>query len=247
MQPEYARTLAQTAYLWGWPMVNMMNRRAMFAQAPHPGRLNGVVPVAPPVRSRMLYRLRRSCGNLCHLSRTRTLSMVSASSSRQGARRDRAGAGLRRPLLGLCALRCAHRPDRQLGKPYKYQARILSARRSEVERQKPAGIAGVSVLPPRSPMPFRAVFQDDTAEDRRAIQPAINQIVFYPLKDFTGKMKTIEWSKAPNIPGPKSTGEETKWVVPEKFFDELGDRSRHRTAAVRRRGDVCAVAPDCST
>src|SRR5262249_44742531 len=64
---------------------------------------------------------------------------------------------------------------------------------------------------------------DDTPEDRKAIQPVINQIVAYPLKDFTGEMKTIEWSKAPIIPGPKSDGGgETKWVVPEKFFDELG-------------------------
>jgi hypothetical protein len=63
---------------------------------------------------------------------------------------------------------------------------------------------------------------DDTAEDRKAIQPLINQIVFYPLKDFDGKMKTKDWSKAPAIPGPKSEGgAETKWVVPEKFFDQL--------------------------
>src|SRR5262249_24334141 len=35
--------------------------------------------------------------------------------------------------------------------------------------------------------------------------------------------KTIDWKNAPTIPGPKSQGKsETKWVVPEKFFDELG-------------------------
>jgi hypothetical protein len=67
------------------------------------------------------------------------------------------------------------------------------------------------------------VFQDDTPEDKTAIQPVISQIVAYPLKDFTGKMKTIEWSKAPTIPGPASSGEETKWVVPEKFFDQFGE------------------------
>jgi hypothetical protein len=51
----------------------------------------------------------------------------------------------------------------------------------------------------------------------------INQIVAYPLKDFDGKMKSKEWSKAPAIPGPKSEGGgETAWVVPEKFFDQLG-------------------------
>jgi hypothetical protein len=36
-------------------------------------------------------------------------------------------------------------------------------------------------------------------------------------------MKSKDWSQAPAIPGPKSAdGGETKWVVPEKFFDQLG-------------------------
>jgi hypothetical protein len=65
---------------------------------------------------------------------------------------------------------------------------------------------------------------DDTDEDRTAIQPVINQIVAYPLKDFVGKFKTADWKNAPAIPGPKSAGGgETKWVVPEKFFDQLGE------------------------
>src|SRR5262245_55322145 len=63
---------------------------------------------------------------------------------------------------------------------------------------------------------------DDTPEDRKDIQPVINQIVFYPLKDFDGKVKTRDWSKAPTIPGPRSEGGgETNWVVPENFFDQL--------------------------
>jgi hypothetical protein len=31
--------LALTAYLWGWPLVNMANRAAAFAKAPEPGLL----------------------------------------------------------------------------------------------------------------------------------------------------------------------------------------------------------------
>jgi hypothetical protein len=52
----------------------------------------------------------------------------------------------------------------------------------------------------------------------------INQIDIYPLTDFDGQMKTTDWSKLPALPGPASDAEggETKWVVPEKFFDELG-------------------------
>ena len=63
---------------------------------------------------------------------------------------------------------------------------------------------------------------DDTPEDRTAIQSVINQVVFYPLSAFDGRMKTIEWAQAPALPGPAAEGGgETKWVVPEKFFDQL--------------------------
>ena len=63
---------------------------------------------------------------------------------------------------------------------------------------------------------------DDTPEDHTAIQSVINQVVFYPLSEFDGKMKTKDWSKLPHFPAPKSSGPgETKWVNPETFFDEL--------------------------
>ena len=38
---------------------------------------------------------------------------------------------------------------------------------------------------------------NDTDEDRAAIQPVINQIVVYPLPEFDGEMKTIDWSERP--------------------------------------------------
>jgi hypothetical protein len=38
-------------------------------------------------------------------------------------------------------------------------------------------------------------------------------------------MKTIEWAKVPNIPAPPADASsgETKWVVPEQFFDQFGE------------------------
>lgn len=54
MQPDYARTIAQMAYVWGWPIVNMINRRAAITQAPQPGHLNGVLPAAPRGQIAML-------------------------------------------------------------------------------------------------------------------------------------------------------------------------------------------------
>src|SRR5689334_14184870 len=60
------------------------------------------------------------------------------------------------------------------------------------------------------------IFKDDTAEDTRAIQPVLGQIMFYPLSRFDGKMKTKDWSKIPHFPVPSTSEKgETKWVVPE--------------------------------
>ena len=47
MPKDYVAVVGSNAYLWGWPMVNQINRRASFAKAPEPGRLGGVLPIAP--------------------------------------------------------------------------------------------------------------------------------------------------------------------------------------------------------
>ena len=44
------------------------------------------------------------------------------------------------------------------------------------------------------------IFKGDTAEDTKAVQPLINQVVFYPLSTFDGTMKTVDWSKVPHVP-----------------------------------------------
>ena len=88
--------------------------------------------------------------------------------------------------------------------------------------EKPEGVTAVVRSSTELANAIPRIFQDDTPEDKQAIQPLINQVVAYPLKEYDGKMKTVDWSKVPTIPGPKSSGgEETKWVVPEKFFDQL--------------------------
>ena len=54
MHEQYVKTIGRMAYVWGWPMVNSFNRRTAITQAPEPGRLGGVVPVAPRGRLSML-------------------------------------------------------------------------------------------------------------------------------------------------------------------------------------------------
>src|SRR5438270_460984 len=67
------------------------------------------------------------------------------------------------------------------------------------------------------------VFMDDTDSDRAAIQPVINQVMAYPLGEYTGAMRTTDWRAAPIFPaGDATTGnQETQWVDPGQFFTEL--------------------------
>jgi hypothetical protein len=90
------------------------------------------------------------------------------------------------------------------------------------KNQPPAGITAVFRSPTDLACVFPRAFQDDTPEDKAAIQSILSQIVVYPLSEFDGKMKTKDWKNAPAFPTPPGQGTgETKWVVPEKFFDEL--------------------------
>ena len=88
------------AYVWGYPMVNAHNRRAAFAEAPEPGLLGGVVPVAPVGYNQMLtdYLKPDQTFIVCPEPGRRVRGGIHR--ARQGADGD-SGAGLRRPLLRL--------------------------------------------------------------------------------------------------------------------------------------------------
>jgi len=222
MFPDYAKAIAQMAYIWGWPLINQINRKAAITQAPQPGHINGVLPAAPRGQIGMLADYIEpsetfvTCPNqdvvyglgFFSLDEEPVVAQVPEFGDRfwvyslYDARTDQFG---------------------ELGKPYNSKPGFYLLVGPNWRGLKPSGITAVIRCSTTLANAIPRVFQDDTPEDKKAIQSVLNQIVFYPLKDFTGKMKTIEWSKAPSIPGPKSTGEETKWVVPEKFFDQFGE------------------------
>jgi hypothetical protein len=114
-----------------------------------------------------------------------------------------------------------------IGKPYGTKPGFYLLAGPRWNGLKPDGVTDILRASTSLANAIPRIFQDDTPEDKKAIQSVINQVVFYPLKDFTGEMKTIEWAKVADIPTPPSEGGaeggETKWVIPEKFFDQFGD------------------------
>jgi hypothetical protein len=85
----------------------------------------------------------------------------------------------------------------------------------------PAGINAVVRSSTELAFSIPRIFKGDSAEETEAVQPLINQVAFYPLSQFDGKMKIRDWRSLPSWPTPPGVVGETKWVVPEKFFDQL--------------------------
>lgn len=222
MHPEYAKAVARMAYIWGWPLMNQHNRRIAITQAPHPGRLNGVLPAAPRGQIGMLNdyidpgQTFVTCPNQDVVYGLGFFTL------------DEEPVVVQVPDFGDRFWVYAAYDGRidqfaEIGKPYGSKPGFYLFVGPNWKGQAPAGINSVVRSSTEFANLIPRVFMDDTAADRKAIQPILNQIVVYPLKDFDGKMKTIDWAKAPSIPGPKGDGTETKWVVPEKFFDQFGD------------------------
>jgi hypothetical protein len=51
---EFVELVGRFAYLWGWPLVNNLNRALAVADLPEPGRIGGVIPASPPGQVSML-------------------------------------------------------------------------------------------------------------------------------------------------------------------------------------------------
>jgi hypothetical protein len=219
MHKEYVKTIGRMAYVWGWPLVNSFNRRAGITQAPEPGRLGGVVPVAPRGRIGMLNDYVQPAQSFVACPNQDVAYGLGFFSL------DDEPAVIQVPDFGdrfwVYALYDA-RTDQfgQLGKPYGTKPGFYLLAGPKWEGEAPEGITAVIRSPTEYAMAGPRIFLDDTDEDRTAIQPLVNQITAYPLAEFDGKMKIIDWDDVPSFPAPEIEGER-KWVIPERFFDQL--------------------------
>jgi hypothetical protein len=220
MTPEYVATVGRFAYIWGWPLVNNLNRSLALKDLPGPGRMGGVTPVSPPGHVSMLSDYIQPDQHIITCPNQDTVY----------------GAGYQHVDTIPVVVQVPNFGDRffvyqiadartnafgGIGKQYSTKPGFYAIVGPNWKGNIPTGITEVFHSPTDLVVVLPRIFQDDTPEDKAAIQPLISQVVAYPLSQFDGKMKTMDWKNSPVFPAPPSTGGETKWVDPEKFFDQL--------------------------
>ncbi|MGW4350597.1 DUF1254 domain-containing protein [Nocardia sp. NPDC004582] len=217
----YVETVARFAYVWGWPMVSMINRRTGLTSVPEPGLRGGVLPNAP---------LGRVCMMTDYIAPSQRFVACTNQDVLYGfgfGSIDEQPAVFQIPDFGdrfWVAAAWDHRTDSfaRLGKQYGTQPGFYAVVGPNWKGTLPQGITGSF----RSPTALAAfcprVFIEDTPEDRAAVAELIKQVNIYPLDEFDGTVQRYDWAAVPSFPAPDTGGSgEIHWVDPGSFFDQL--------------------------
>ena len=225
MTKEYVQSVGRMAYVWGYALVNSHNRRAAFAYVTSqngnvPGWNGGALPMAPIGQLSMLND---------YIKPEQTFVACPNQDVAYGAgfaALDKEPMVFQVPDFGdrfwVYALYDARTDEfAQIGKPYGTKPGFYMIVGPNWKGEAPAGINAVVRSSTELVFIVPRIFKGDNAADSAAVKPVINQIVAYPLSQFDGKVKTIDWSKVPHFPAPPGAAGETKWVQPEKYYDQL--------------------------
>jgi len=225
MTKEYVQMVGKMAYVWGYAMVNSHNRRAAFAYVTGqngnvPGWNGGALPMAP---------LGYDCMLTDYIKPEQTFVACPNQDVVYGAgffELNKEPVVFQVPDFGdrfwVYALYDARTDEfAEIGKPYGTKPGFYLMVGPNWKGATPAGITAVVRSSTELAFVAPRIFKGDNAEDSKAIQAVLSPIMFYPLSKFDGKMKSTDWSKMPSFPVPAGPGGETKWVQPEKYYDQL--------------------------
>ncbi|MEM8606084.1 MAG: DUF1254 domain-containing protein [Myxococcota bacterium] len=224
LSAEAAEASATKAYMWGWPMANMLTRNHRVRLVPKPGHLMGIAPVAPIGRAAMLADYIKpdqkfvACPNQDVVYGFGMMEL------------DQSPVVIQVPDFGdrywVYAIYDA-RTDQiaRIGRQHGTKKGHYLVVGPDWDGEVPEGIAAVFRSPTNLTVMIPRLFMNDSAEDRAAVQPLINQIAAYPRSEFDGSWVTTDWQNAPRIPyllGLIKRGPPV-WVEPKKFLDQLAE------------------------
>lgn len=221
MTDSYLEMAARDVFFWAWPMTNIYNRRLKFKDLPHAGLMGGTVPIGPPNRPSMLSdyitpdERQVACPNQDVVYGFMLLAL------------DQSPIVVQVPDFGerfwvyqVVDLRTDGFAD--FGKMYGTKPGFYLLVGPDWKGTVPKGITKVFRASSNTGVLIPRVFQDDTPDDKKKVQVPLSGVNAYPLSEYTGKMQLRDWAKLPRFPAEASGDTETRWVVPEKFWDSLG-------------------------
>jgi hypothetical protein len=216
---EYAKHVARDAFFWAWPLVNVYNKRRGAEQSKTLA-YSGPVPAAPLNRIVMLTDYVAAeerivaCPNQDVVYGGGSLGLEISPVVVQVP-----DFGNRFWVYQVVDLRTDG--FARIGKMYGTQPGFYLLAGPNWQGKVPAGITEVFRSPTNSAFIAPRIFMDDTAEDRRAIQPQLQKIMGYPLDEYDGKLKSIDWNTIDKLPNPAKGDAEIVWVPPQAFVDTL--------------------------
>ena len=216
----YAALVARDVYFWAWPMVNVYNRRLYFSKITQM-QYTGPSPQAPVNHFTMLTdyaspeQRNVACANQDVVYGLGALALELSPVVIQVP-----DFGDRFWVYQIVDLRTDSFV--QIGKMYNTTPGFYLLVGPDWQGEAPPGITRVFRSPTNTGLVGPRIAQNDTPEDKAAVQQPLKQVLMYPLADFDGNMKSRDWASLPHLPGKPPTGRgETKWVFPETFFDVL--------------------------
>jgi len=216
---EYAKHIGRDAYFWAWPMINIYNRRLSFAPVKESTRMGPLI-LAPLNQITMLTDYLDPAERAVACPNQDVIYGIG------GIALDLSPTVVQVPDFGhrfwVYQIVDA-RTDSfvQLGSMYGTKPGFYLLVGPNWHGEVPKGITKVFRSATNSGIVGPRIFQDDTAEDKQAVQEPLKGVVVYPLSDYDGKMKTKDWANIPRLPPPPASDEETRWVFPDKFADQL--------------------------
>ena len=215
----YAAHIARDAFFWAWPLVNIYNKRRGAEQSKELAYA-GPVPAAPLNRIAMLTDYVApderivACPNQDVVYGGGSIGLEQSPVVIQVP-----DFGERFWVYQVVDLRTDGFV--QLGKMYGTTPGFYLIAGPKWQGDVPPGISKAFRASTDTGFVAPRIFMDDTAEDRKAIQPVLRQIMMYPLAEFDGRMKSIDWSTIAKLPSASTGEQEVKWVPPESFVDTL--------------------------
>ena len=216
---EYAKLVGRDAYFWASPMVNIYNRRLSFAPIKESAR-------AGPLIMASLNHITMLTGYLDPLERAVACPNQDVVYGIGGIALDLSPVVVQVPDFGerfWVYQIVDERTDSfvHLGSMYGTKPGFYLLIGPDWHGEVPKGITQVFRSSSNTGIVGPRIFQDNTPEDKQAVQAPLAGVMIYPLADYDGKMKKMDWANIPQLPPPPPSEEETQWVVPEKLADQL--------------------------